>query len=106
MSMAERRRVARFPVSRPVKLRCSDSGRYVAGVTNNISSSGALLEVQHPSLLVAGQRMQMGIAWTKGQAVIPTEKMTDCTVVRSVGIGGVQRVALMFDHPQQLAATA
>ncbi|MCE9592524.1 MAG: PilZ domain-containing protein [Planctomycetes bacterium] len=103
--MTERRRDARFTVARPVKLQCADTGRYLGGQTNNVSSSGVLLDVSHPSLLVAGQRMRLGVAWTKGQAVLAAEQLTDCTVVRSIGIGSIQRVALMFDHPQQLAAT-
>lgn len=106
MSMTERRRDARFPVARPVKLQCINTGRYVAGRTSNVSSSGALLELATPSLLVPGQRLKMGVAWTRGQTIIPAERMTECTVVRSMGLGGVQHVALVFDQPQQLAATA
>ncbi len=104
MVKTERRRDARVAVCRPVKLQCVESGRYLAGRTDNLSASGALLQVYHPSLLVPGQRLRMGIAWTDRQAVLEADRLVDATVVRSRGHGGFQQVAVAFAHRQELAA--
>ena len=105
MARTERRRDARIPLSRPVKLRCIETGRYLAGQTDNLSASGALLEINHPSLLVPGQRIQVGIAWGRGQAVIDSGSLAEATVVRSLGLGNVQRIAVQFSHRQEMALT-
>jgi hypothetical protein len=102
----ERRREARMPLARPMKLRCVETGRYLAGQTSNLSASGALLEVRHPSLLVPGQRLQIGIAWGRGLAVIDSDQLAEATVVRSLALGSAQRVAVQFSHRQELALTA
>ena len=105
MTSSERRRDARIAVDRPIKLQCVHSGRYLRGHTGNLSASGALLEIDHPSLLVRGQRLRIGIAWDNRQAVISSDAMAQATVVRSWGQGPTQRVAVRFDHRQELAAT-
>lgn len=106
MGKSERRKDARIPLARPVKLRCVDTGRYLAGQTDNLSASGALLEVNHPSLLVPGQRLQVGIAWGRGQTVIDSGSLAEAIVVRSFGLGTTQRVAVHFSHRQEMALTA
>ena len=63
MPKAERRRHARHTASNPVKVRCMMTGKYMAGRLSNASASGAMLEVRQSSLLVSGQRLQIGIAW-------------------------------------------
>jgi hypothetical protein len=101
--MAERRRDARIPIDRPVKLQCCVTGRYLRGRTDNLSSSGALLEIEHPSLLVPGQRLRVGIAWNRGQVVLEQDDLAEATVVRSLGHGESQRVAVRFTQRQTLA---
>ena len=105
MTNAEKRRDARIAMTHPIKVQCTQTGRYYTGITSNYSAGGALLEVAHPSLMVPGQRVKIGIAWNKRQAVLPAETMAEATVVRSLGLGATQRVALRFDHRQELAAT-
>jgi hypothetical protein len=92
----ERRRDPRLEVRHPVKLHCPQTGRYWAGQTCNISPGGAMVEVAHPSLLVAGQGLKLGVAWTNRQALLGPGDMVDATVVRSLGGGGVQYVAVRF----------
>jgi hypothetical protein len=91
-------------VKRPVKVHCPQTGRYLAGRTCNISPSGAMVEVAHPSLLVPGQPVQVGIAWTSRQTVLNRGDLVDATVVRSLGEGAAQFVALQFARRLQLAA--
>jgi len=103
---SERRQNARRPVSCPAKLRCTQTGKYMAGRTRNVSANGAMLEVYMPSMLVTGQRLEVGIAWHHRQALLSKDQLAQATVVRSLGMGGVQHVAIQFDQPMALSATA
>lgn len=78
----------------------------MAGRTRNVSASGAMLEVYLPSMLITGQRLEVGVAWHHRQALIDADQLAKATVVRSLGMGGVQYVAIQFDQPLALAATA
>ena len=82
------------------------TGKYLVGRTQNLSAAGALVVVDRPSLLVGGQRLQAAIAWNSNQAVIGSRDMFTTTVVRSLGLGRTQHVALQFDHPQPLNLTS
>ncbi len=106
MAQPNRRRSCRQPINRPAKVRCLQSGRYMAGKTQNISSSGALLEVYLPSLMVTGQRLGIGIAWDNQQTVLGSDQMLPATVVRSLGLNGMQHVAVQFDQPIEIDAVA
>jgi len=101
----ERRRHPRVEVHRPAKLFCGITGRYLGARTCNVSEGGVLLEVNHPSLLVAGQQVRVGIAWNNG-ALLNADDMSAATVVRSLGLGEAQTVAVKFSRKQQLQATA
>jgi hypothetical protein len=106
MAMSDRRRDARMPITRPIKLQCAETGRYMAGRTSNLSAGGALLEVDHPSLLVAGQRLRLGIAWQDSQAVLASDTLAEAIVIRSLGSGTSQSVAIQFARRQALAVSA
>ncbi len=101
----DRRRDARLMLERPAKVQCLHTGRYLAGRTTNLSSSGALVEINHASLLIPGQRVKVGIAQTSQDVILQAEQMSEATVVRSMGHRGSQTVAVMFDQRQELAAT-
>ena len=102
----ERRSCARRPVAAPVKLRCVQTGRYLAGQTLNVSATGALMAVYHPSKLVHGQRLEVGIAWDPNSVVLQADQLFTATVVRSLAIDALQYVALRYDQPVELAASA
>lgn len=106
MGQIERRCHARRPLERPVKLRCVHSGRYMAGRIKDISDNGALLEICQPSLLVPGQEVEIGIVWDRRKAVLDSDHMLKGSVVRSLGMGGTQHVAIQFEHTVTLQATA
>jgi len=103
---SERRKDIRTPLVRPTKMRCRQTGNYYQGRTCNISDSGALIEIKHPSLMVAGQSVQLGVAWTNRNMLLGNDQVIDATIVRSLGMAGQQRVAVLFDQRQQLAMTA
>jgi len=106
MPMQERRECDRTAMSRPVKLRCMTTGRYFTGMTRDISAGGALVEVDHPSRLLPGQSVRVGIAWRPAQAVLSATAMTPATVVRSLGMGEYAHVALQFKRQPQATALA
>jgi hypothetical protein len=100
----ERRHDARLAVARPVRVECPQTGRRFSGRTRDVSASGAMLEVDHPCLLVPGQPLRLGIAWTARQTVLRREDLLDAVVVRSLGKGPMQTVAISFTRRIQLAA--
>ena len=102
----ERRRDARLELNRPVKVECAHTGRYVTGYTQNLSTTGALMDIDHPSLMVPGQRIKIGVAYTRQSVIIKKDEMIPGTVVRSVGLGNIQTVAIQFDEPQEMAMSA
>ena len=102
----ERRRDARLAMNRPVKVECEHAGRYVTGYTQNLSTTGALMDIDHPSLMVPGQRVKVGVAYTRRSVIIKKEEMIPGTVVRSAGLGNTQTIAIQFDERQELALSA
>ncbi len=102
----DRRRAARTQAALPVKLQCVGTGKYAGGHTRNLSASGVLVEVDRPSLLAVGQLVRLGIAWTPRQTVIRSSDMTEGTVIRSLGLGRRNHVAIRFQQSVDLAATA
>ncbi len=103
MITTDQRHGRRFPISRPAKLRCLQTGKYMAGRTRNISTTGAMLEVDRPTLLVSGQRLAVGVAWTRKDNLLHTEHLIHATVVRSLALDKIQHVAVQFDQPLSLA---
>ena len=103
---SERRQNTRTPLMRPAKVRCRQTGKYYQGRTCNVSNGGALVEIDHPSLMVAGQSVQLGVAWTSRNMLLGDHEMIDATILRSLGMAGNQRIAIRFDQRQQLAMTA
>ncbi len=97
-----RRRYPRAQLNRPVKLQCTRTGRYLSGQTCDVSAGGALIEVAQPSLLVSGQELAVGIAWTNRNMLLGESDMVPAIVTRSLGLGGKQQVAVQFSHYQQL----
>lgn len=102
MKHDERRSEMRIPVTRPVKMRCMHTGKFMVGQTMNLSPGGMLVEVERPSLLVAGQRLEMGISFEAPHGLIRSSDLLGGTVTRSAADGGSQRVAVQFDHRQSL----
>lgn len=106
MYVPERRRDPRFPIQRPLKLRNELTGKYLAGSTINLSSRGALIRIDAPGLLLAGQRIKIALAFHPGQALLPAGDMLEATVVRNYGPADNQQIAIEFDHRQSLPAAA
>jgi len=106
MKSFERRRDNRILMDRPVKVQCEMTGKYLSAQMQNISATGMLMEIQHPSLLVQGQRLRVGIAWNDQSAILASNNMLQAVVVRSAGLGGRQHVAVHFDERLSLEMKA
>lgn len=102
----ERRRYARTPLDRPLKLICSATGKLVAARTRNVSAGGLLLETEHPVPLAAGNHLKVGVAWPGQAAVLGQRQLAGATVVRSMALGAYQQIAVRFDEIRDMAASA
>ena len=80
----ERRAHDRLSLTRPCKLYLPVSGRYVAGSTGNLSPGGALIHLDRPAPLGPGDRLFVGIAVKRRQALLAANEMLEAEVVRSV----------------------
>lgn len=89
----------RLATERPVKLRCGDSGRYIAGMTVNVSDGGVLLRMMRPASLRAGHPVQVILGGDRHHALLPAAQMVDACVVRAAG----DTVALRYTRPTRRA---
>lgn len=104
MTTPERRRDPRIPANHPVKLKCEQTaGKYIPGTTQDVSDGGAMLTLQHPRLLTTGQKVQIGIVSSPMRGMLMTEDFVEATIVRSLGHGDTQHVAVRYARPQRFA---
>ncbi len=80
--MVERRANERLFLARPCKLYVPRIGRYVPGSTWNISSGGAMLQLDRSIPFEPGDQLFVGIALKRRQAVLPVGEMLQAGVVR------------------------
>ncbi|MCC5829718.1 MAG: PilZ domain-containing protein [Phycisphaeraceae bacterium] len=97
MSQRERRRFPRHEISGGVKIQCQMTGRYFAGQSRNLSEGGMLIEVDHPSLMISGQRLRVSRVAEADRGLLSSDNLLWATVVRSAPNGRGQMVALCFD---------
>ena len=106
IGQGDRRRSPRHQVVRPCKLFRHATGRYTAACTRNVSDSGVLIDIESPRPLTVGERLGVGIAWTRS-AVLCDAAMLTGEVVRVEDDGeDRQIVAVRFAAPAALAAAA
>lgn len=91
----DQRQHERLATARPVKLRCGDSGRYIAGMTINVSDGGLLLRMMGKASLRAGRPVQVILAGDQHHALLPAARMVDARVVRAAG----DTLALRYTRP-------
>lgn len=99
----DRRRYTRVPCTRPVKLRCASSGKYLAGETVDLSDGGCLLRLDSRVTVQAGQAVRVGIAHRPSIGLIFADDMIEGTIVRRLGHGDAQHVAISFENSVVLA---
>lgn len=100
----DRRQFSRWLLDRPVKICLAKGGHYLPGKTRDVSAGGALLELDYPTLLPLGRTVKIAVAWEK-EALVTSSAMIEATVVRNLGHGGRQVIALQFDEPIEVSGT-
>lgn len=102
---ADRRRYPRVAMTRPVKVRHGVTGKYVAGETIDLSDGGVLLRLEKAMGIEPGQPVRVGIVHSPRQALILADEMIEGRVIRRLGHGDTQHVAVSFDcdRSEQLA---
>lgn len=104
MRLPERRREQRVEVSRPAKVQCADTGRFLPAWVRNLSAGGALLELRTRTPLMGGQPIRVGIALGAHQAMLRNADLADARVVRSLSRDDVHQVAVQFAATPTLVA--
>jgi hypothetical protein len=80
----ERREHQRVDLACPCKVYDPGSCKYVPGLTWNVSKSGVMLEVARPMELRPGDRLFVGMAMKRRQALLLSREMLPCEVIRVV----------------------
>lgn len=93
----ERRRSYRQPIVRAAKVYDPKGDRYLAGLTLNISSGGALLTVRGGADLPQGAAVEVAVAASDDQPLIRRSQMIRASVARSEGrYAGSTVIALAY----------
>ena len=107
MGQDERRVHARVSLTRPCKLYDPRLRKYVAGLTWNLSSSGAFLEVDRSLALSPGDHLFLGIAMTRRQGILTSNDMLEVEILRSMqATANRTAMAVRFVDSREAAATA
>jgi len=103
----ERRAHRRLNLERPCKLYVPRAARYVTGSTWNLSHTGALVQLASPPPLEPGDRLYVGVALKRRQAVLTASEMVEATIVRVVPTAddGLAVALRFLEEPQQATAT-
>jgi c-di-GMP-binding flagellar brake protein YcgR len=106
MNTIDRRLTKRLSISKPCKVFRRGTQRYVAARTNDVSAGGASLEVESTRAVVAGERLDVGVAWSRSPIVLE-DALVEARVVRVGSFeGGRQFIAVAFDVPEILPVAA
>ena len=104
-----RRACRRVAVERPCKVKDTATGRYIAGVTIDLSQHGMLVRLLQPSNLKPGDDVNIGVAMHEHQGLIQAKELIEARVVRRLdGEDGTITLAVQFHaamQRQQLADT-
>jgi hypothetical protein len=98
---ADRRAHERLPVERPCKVYDARSGRYLAGMTRDISGGGMLLQLSRAAVIEPGAELYVGIAEKRRQTLLRAAEMMRVRVARSVHSpeGGTMIGVELLDPP-------
>ncbi len=101
MVQCERRTRDRLTLLRPCKVYVPRIGKYLHGSTWNLSSSGALLELDQPAPLEPGDRLFVGVAIKRRQALFASDDMMGAGILRVLPTDNDSiAVAIHFDHEE------
>lgn len=101
----ERRREPRMEAKCSVKIYDPAARRYAAGVTRNVSSTGALIELHQPISIPTGEAVGVVIDYTH-RAAVNLGDFSAATIARRQFGAGQRLLAVHFVCPQQMPAAA
>lgn len=106
MTTIDRRLTPRINMSKPCKVFRRGTQRYLAARTNDVSAGGASLAIESPRAVSAGERLDVGVAWSRSPIVLE-DALVEARVIR-VGAFADNRqfVAVAFDVPEVLPLAA
>lgn len=103
----DRRAYLRQNLSRPCKLYLPKAGTYVGASTWNVSPGGALVRIDRRAPVAPGDRLYLGIAFTRRQAIITARQMLETEVVRVMEtFGDSVEVAVRFTELEAMPMAA
>ncbi len=97
----DRREHERWTSEMCCKVRCSRTGRYLGALTSDLSPGGAMLSVQTPTAIRAGQLVEIALK-TDGRPIVFRNELVPARVVRcSSVLDRHQVVAVQFESLQE-----
>lgn len=109
----ERRETDRYDYARPCKVYVPRMEKYFAGVTWNISEGGALVQLNTPMHLERGERVLVGIAAKRRDALLKSDEMLEASIARAlktpsdataIGLQFRTPIAVPVSHPLRKVA--
>ncbi|MDY7107496.1 MAG: PilZ domain-containing protein [Planctomycetota bacterium] len=98
----DRRQSPRVALRRPCKVFNPRSGRYVSGSTCDVSTGGMLIRLERPLNVEIGDRLYLGVAQKRRQALLRSTEMIEAEVVRSLtGATGEMLLGIRLTRPGQ-----
>jgi len=106
LANADRRRDKRFSIARPGKLFRRATQQYAPVTTLNLSSSGALVEIQTTRPLAVGEIIDLGVAF-RDAALVSSKSLVQGFVARTRSLAdNRQIVAVRYVQPRAMLAAA
>jgi hypothetical protein len=102
----ERRREPRMNANCLVKIYDPAARRYAAGITRNVSSTGALIELHQPISIPTGEAVGVVIDYTNCAGAINLGDFSAATIARREFGAGQRLLAVHFVCPQQMPSAA
>jgi|GEM_PF-2681074 len=100
----DRRKHTRHPLTRPAKLFCPGSGRFLAGRTRNISAGGVLVEIDAPDSITSGDAIKLTIAFGD-RFIVPMSELVGGSVVRAITTDNAETTCLAIAYDDATETT-
>ncbi len=103
----DRRTHPRLALAQPCKIYDPHTGKYIAGSTQDISTTGALIEVPRLLGLKPGDTLHIGVALKRRQGLLKGAEMLKAAVMRAVQtVDDHTLLGLCFQEPHTAEADA
>lgn len=94
----DRRTHPRLPLERPCKLHDPRTGKYLSGMTRDLSCGGLLIDVPRLTNLKDGDKVFVGVAIKRRQGLLLAKEMVEAIVTRTTStVDDHTALAVRFD---------